>query len=61
MRNKLQISKLQIFNCIFSISPSVGGCGLGGLRSGPPSQGQVQRGAAEVDLDLTRDNLAEVG
>ena len=56
MRNKLQISKLQIFNCIFSISPSVGGCGLGGLRSGPPSQGQVQRGAAEVDLDLTRDN-----
>ena len=39
---------------IFSISPTVGGCGLGGLRSSPPSQGQVHRGAAEVDLDLTQ-------
>ena len=38
----------------YSISPTVGGCGLGGLRSSPPSQGQVHRGAAEVDLDLTR-------
>ena len=36
----------------FSISPTEGGCGLGGLRSSPPSQGQVHRGAAEVDLDL---------
>ena len=40
--------------CVFSISPTVGGCGLGGLRSSPPSQGQVHQGAAEVDLDLTR-------
>ena len=39
---------------ILGISPTAGGCGLGGLRSSPPSQGQVQRGAAEVDLDLTR-------
>ena len=54
MRNKLQISKLQIFNCIFSISPIVGGCGLGGLRSSPLSQGQVHQGVAEVDLDLMR-------
>ena len=37
-----------------SISPTVGGCELGGLRSSSPSQGQVHRGAAEVDLDLTR-------
>ena len=38
----------------FSISPTVGGCELGGLRSSSPSQGQVHRGAAEVNLDLTR-------
>ena len=38
----------------FSISPTVGGCELGGLRSSSPSQGQVLRGAAEVNLDLTR-------
>ena len=37
----------------FSISPTVGGCELGGLRSSSPSQGQVHRGAAEVDLDVT--------
>ena len=37
-----------------SISPTVGGCELGGLRSSSPSQGQVHRGAAEVNLDLTR-------
>ena len=37
-----------------SISPAVGGCGLGRLLSSPPSQGQVQWGRAEVDLDLTR-------
>ena len=39
-------------NVINSISPTEGGRGLGGLRSSPPSQGQVHRGAAEVDLDL---------
>ena len=39
---------------ISSISPTVGGCELGGLRSSSPSQGQVHRGAAEVNLDLTR-------
>lgn len=33
--------------------PTVGGCELDGLRSSPLSQGQVQRGAAEVDLDVT--------
>ena len=38
----------------FSIRPTVGGCELGGLRSSSPSQGQVHRGAAEVNLDLTR-------
>ena len=42
---------------VFSISPTVGGCELGGLRSSSPSQGQVHRGAA---LDLTRGTWAEV-
>ena len=44
----------QELNWNSSISPTVGGCGLCGLRSSPPSQGQVQRGRAEVDLDYTR-------
>ena len=47
-------------NLDFSISPTVGGCELGGLRSSSPSQGQVHRGAAEVNLDLTRGTWAEV-
>ena len=38
----------------FGISPTAGGGGLGRLRSSPPSQVQVQRGEAELDLDLTR-------
>ena len=45
---------------IFSISSTVGECGLGGLRSSSPSQGQVHLGAAEVNLDLTRGTWAEV-
>ena len=32
-----------------SISPAVGGCGLGELLSSPPSQGQVQRGGLGLD------------
>ena len=32
-----------------SISPAVGGCGLGRLLSSPPSQGQVQRGGLSLD------------
>ena len=31
----------------------MGGCELGGLRSSSPSQGQVHRGAAEVNLDFS--------
>ena len=54
---KWKLSLLCFLGClehfIFSISPTEGGRGLGGLRSSPPSQGQVHRGAAEVDLDLT--------
>ena len=42
----------------FSISPTVGGCELGGLRSSSPSQGQVHQGAAEVDLDLDSGDLS---
>ena len=39
-----------------SINPTVGVCGLRGLRSSPPNQCQVQRGAARVDLDLDLDS-----
>ena len=52
--SSLGLCRLVNYISITSISPTVGGCGLGGLRSSPPSQGQVHRGAAEVDLDLTR-------
>ena len=44
--------------CNSSISPTVGGCELGGLRSSSPSQGQVHRGASEVDLDLDEGDLS---
>ena len=50
-----EISKLHFFNCIL-----VWFSGLGGLCSSLPSQGQLQRGAAKADLDLTRGNWAEV-
>ena len=39
-----------------SINPTVGVCGLRRLRSSPPNQCQVQRGAARVDLDLDLDS-----
>ena len=42
----------------FSISPTVGGCELGGLRSSSPSKGEVHRGAAEVNLDLDEGDLS---
>ena len=42
----------------YSISPTVGGCELGGLRSSSPSQGQVHQGAAEVNLDLDEGDLS---
>ena len=38
----------------FGISSTAGGGELGRLRSSSPSQVQVQRGEAELNLDLTR-------
>ena len=39
---------------VFGISSTAGGGELGRLRSSSPSQVQVQRGEAELNLDLTR-------
>ena len=54
---KLKVTNIR-YVFFFSISPTEGGRGLGGLRSSPPSQGQVHRGAAEVDLDLDEGDLS---
>ena len=58
-RAKVEVSyRFALTSLVVSISPTVGGCELGGLRSSSPSQGQVHRGAAEVNLDLDEGDLS---